>query len=67
VQKDVKQRNEARAKLFEQIREEERLKREAKEESLSGVAAKKPLSKGATRKRSSKKRQAPRTGGRSKG
>ena len=62
-----KRRNEARVKLFEEMRENERLQREEKEASLSGIAAKKPLSKGATRARSTKKRQGARTGARSKG
>ena len=63
----VEGRSLQRANLFEQIREEERLKREAKEESLSSSVRKKPSAKGAISTRGQKKRQTARTGGRSKG
>ena len=60
-------RNQKRADLFAELREKERLGREEKEETLSSIAASKPLSKGATRKRSTKKRQTKRTSMRAKG
>lgn len=60
-------RNEARVKLFEQIREEERLKREAQEEALTSSVRKKPTAKNAVSTKGRKKRQTARTGGRAKG
>lgn len=61
------QRNERRAKLYQDLAEKERLEREAQKEALSNSVGKGSVKKGAPRTAGTKKRAQARTSGRSKG